>query len=116
MMITFPLSFKIFLGWFLFVMILGIVKYFARDKYVHKLMELPTEKKAKLLKSYMLRIKIYKLFFWASPLYLIVIPFIIYKYSRQDFFHMTVMQILLYICLLEDFLYRKFVFGKLREN
>ena len=114
MMITFPLWFKIFLGWFLFTMILGVVNYFARDKYAHKLMGLPTEKKTRFLKSCVLRIKIYKMFFLASPLYLIVIPFLIYKYNRQDFFHMTVLQILLYIGIVKDFLYRKFLIKKIK--
>jgi hypothetical protein len=95
--------------------ILGIVKYFARDRYVPKLYELPTEKKTRLLKLNMLRIKIYKIFFWASPLYLIVIPFLIYKYQQTEFFHMTVLQILMYIGILEDFLYRKFLAEKLKE-
>ena len=116
MMITFPLWFKILIGWFLFALILGIVNYFAKDNYVHKLRELPAEKKTRLLNSYMLIIKIYKIFFWASPLYLIVIPILIYKYQQTGLFHMTVLQILMYIVILEDFFYRRFIFEKLKED
>ena len=113
-MVTFPLWFKIFLAWFLLTIILRVVKYFAIDKYVHKIVELPTGKKAKFLKSSAIVIKIYKFFFWASPLYLIVIPFLIYKYQPAEFFHMTVLQILVYIIILEDFLYRKHLVKKIK--
>jgi len=116
MMITFPLWFKIFLGWFLFTMIMGIVNYFMRDKYVDKLTKLPIEKKARILKSYSLTIKIYKLFLWASPIYLIVVPFIIYKYSEQSFFHVSVMIILVYIGILKDFLNKRFLFNKIKPD
>lgn len=115
-MITFPLWFMIFLGWFLFIVILGILNYSMRDKYIHRLMGLSSERKLRLLKSHMLIIKIYKIFFYVSPFYLIAIPFLVYKYSKQDFFHITVLQVLLYVLILKDFLYRKFMAEKLKEN
>ncbi len=116
MMITFPWWFKIFLGWFLFAMILGVVKYFARDKYIHKVTKLPPEKKARILKSYSLTIKIYKLLFWTSPIYLLILPFITYTYSKKSFFHITVMEILMYISILEDFLFKRFLFNRIKPD
>jgi len=112
-MVTFPLWFKIFLGCSLFSVILGMIKYFVRDKYVNAIVKLPTERKAKFLKSYVNMIKLYKLFFWvASPLYL-VIPPLTYKYSPANFFHVTTTEIIIYIIILQNFLYRKHVVNKI---
>ncbi len=115
-MVTFPLWFKLYIGWFVVTMIFALVSYIGRDKYILKLRELPTEKKARILKSYSLRIKIYKLLLWASPIYLILQPFLIYKYSKSSFFHMTIMTILMYICVLEDFVSKSFLFKKLTRT
>jgi hypothetical protein len=58
--VTFPLWFKIFLAWFLLAIILGIVKYFARNKCALKVVQLSKEKRATILKSHLMIIKIYK--------------------------------------------------------
>lgn len=115
-MVTFPWWFEIFLAWFLLTIIMGVVRYFTRDKRVHKIDELPTERKEKILESCAILIKIYKFFFWASPLYLVVIPFIIYKQQPAEFFHMTTMQIAVFITILQDFLYRKFLLKKIKQD
>jgi hypothetical protein len=115
-MLAIPLWFKILLAWFLLAITLGLVKYFARDKYVHRNIQSSKEKRATIFKSNLMIIKLYKYFFWSSPLFLIVIPFLTYKYDRTEFFHITVLQILLYILIFQDFQFRKFLIKKLKEN
>jgi len=96
--VTFPLWFKIYLGLFVVTIILvPLLHYTRRDKYILKYRELPEEKKIKNLESLMIAIKICKLFLWASPIYLIVLPFLCYKYVKQDFFYVTVLMIIVVI-------------------
>jgi len=113
--VTFPLRFKIILGWSLLTIILAVVKYFVRDKSIHKIVELPTERKVNFLKSCVFIIKMYKLLFWAFPLQ-IVLCFIFYKYLPAEFFHITTLMIIVYFIVLEDFLYRKFLVKKIKQN
>ena len=96
--VTFPLLFKIYLGLFVVTIILApLLHYIRRDKYILKYRELPEEKKIKNLESLMIVIKICKLFLWASPIYLIVLPFLVYTYVKQDFFHVTVLMIIVVV-------------------
>lgn len=102
-MLTFPMWFEIFLGWFLLAIILGIVNYSMKDMYVYKIAQLPSERKIRIRNASLRIIKIYKIFFYASPIYLVALPLLLYKYNKQDFFHVTVLEFLIYILILMDF-------------
>lgn len=54
--------------------------------------------------------------FILSPVYLIIIPLIFYAYrSYQDFIYTTVMFILLYIIIFEDFMFSKSILKEIKE-
>jgi hypothetical protein len=62
-MITFPLWFKIFLGWGVFSIIWQTYLLLTKDKYIAKIKRLPDEKKEKKIKGNSQAIKAFKLFF-----------------------------------------------------
>lgn len=116
MVVSFPLWFKIYLGWMAATLMLSLLNYIGREKYILKLRKLPPEKRSSILKSFTIRIKLYKLLFWTSPIYLIAIPFVIYTYRRESLFHMAVMLLLMYIGILEDFLSKKLLIREITRQ
>jgi hypothetical protein len=114
-MVNSPLWFEISIGWFILIIISALVRYFKRDKYVQKIVELPTKSKAEKLKIYEFLLKIYRFLFWVSPLY-IVTCFMSYKYVPAEFFHITILIIMMYLVFIEEFIYRKNLIKKIKQN
>lgn len=107
---------KIILVWFVVGFLFGFVRFFLLNKTVNSFRKSTEENKEKLIKSYTVIIKLYKFFFWLSPVYLFLVPFLIYKYNRPDFLYMTVMMILLHVVILQDFLIRRLIIRKINET
>ena len=107
--------FKIFIGWFILIIISALVKYFKKDKYVQKIVELPTEKKEETLKIFASVLRLYRLFLWVSPLFIFTC-YLCYKYVPEEFFHITTLIIMVYIFIIEDFIYRKNLIKQIKQN
>ncbi len=103
-MITFPLWFKIYIGWGVFFIIWNSYLLLAKDKYIAKIRQLPDEKLEEKIKGYNTIVKVLKLFFWAAPFYLILIPYIFYIYISEELFHYCVMIIILYLLTIGTYL------------
>ena len=59
-------------------------------------------------KGYSIFLKIYKIMFIMIPLYLFIMPYLLYRYRPfQEFIYGTAMCILLYLMILEDFIFKK---------
>ena len=114
-MITFPLWFKIFLGWFGFLIITGTTRFLSKNKYIDSIKKMPDEKKEKLNKTYSFVLFILKFILWAIPINLFLVPYLIYKYSPDNFFHISVMMIIAYILVTEEFLFRRSVLSRLKN-
>jgi hypothetical protein len=108
-MITFPFWFKILLIFGIIFIIHSSYLLFTKDKHIDKyIKQLSSDKIEKKIKTYSKTIKVLKFFFWATPLYLILMPYIFYTYlSLEKFFHYIVMMIITYILLIETFLIDK---------
>ena len=106
-MITFSLLFKILCGWFVLDIIWYLIIYIKKDKYIHKFRKLPAESRELTIKVFRLLIITYKIFLWASPIYLIVLPVFIYKNVKQDSFYVIAMLFMVYFLILTEFLYRR---------
>ncbi len=106
-MITFPFWFKIFLGWFGLLIITGTIRFLSKNKYIDSIRKLPDEKREKLNKTYSSLLLMLKVFLWALPLNLILIPYLVYTYSPVYFFHIFVMMVIVYVLATEEFLFRR---------
>jgi hypothetical protein len=115
MTITFPFWFKLFLGLSAITIISGIIKYLSLNKHVIIYRELPDEKRNRIIKSYRTVVTLYKIFLWAAPLQLIVIPYIFYIYIPEKLFHIIVMMPLIYLFVIEDFFFRRYMLRKIQE-
>ena len=112
-MITFPFWFKIFLGLCGFTVVTVAIRFLTKNKLVATLQKVPDEKKNKLLRTYRLGIKVNKIFLMLVPLNLVIVPYIFYLYRPQNFFHIVVMMCIIYILVVEDYLFRKSILRNL---
>jgi hypothetical protein len=112
-MITFPFWFKIVLGLCAFCLVTQAARFFTKNKLISTFKNYPDEKRNKLLRIYTVEIKINKIFLMLSPINLIIIPYLVYLYRPQNFFHIAVMTCFAYIFLFEDYLFRKSILQNL---
>jgi len=96
--------------------ILGAIKLLAKGMLIRKTMELPKERRAKLLQFSRATVIIFKILLWSIPLCLLVIRLLPRDYRPQNSSDMTALLILVYIIILEEFLYRKSLIKKLEES
>jgi len=96
-----------------------LVRNFFVKKIVNSIFLLDDARKLKLSQADSTVMSVYKIFFWLTPIYLLVIPAIIYFYFPEIFFYFTVALFLMYGVLLQDFLYRRNVWksiGKMESE
>ena len=115
-MITFPFWFKIFLGLCAFCIVTQAIRFLTKNKLILTFQKYPDQKKNKLLRKYTLEIKINKIFLMLSPINLIIIPYLVYLYRPQNFFHIAAMMCFVYIFWIEDYLFIKSVLKNLNKK
>ena len=114
-MITFPLWFKLFLGFFGLLIITGTIRRLTKNKYIDSVNKLSAEKKEQFVQTNSSLVKITKLFLWISPILLLLIPFILYTYSPSFFFHYFVMMCIVFIIVTDEFLFRRSVLQRIKN-
>jgi hypothetical protein len=97
-------------------MITGALRRFMKDKIVSSVNKLPIDKKRKFTTSYSSVVKIYKLFLFLMPISLVAVPYALYTYQPESFFHIFVLEVLVYVLIVDDLLYRRSVLIKIRET
>ena len=115
-MIAFPLWFKIFLGVFCFLIFTGAFRRIRMVKVVQSIKGLPVERKKRFIKSYETAVKAHTILLILIPLNLIAVPYFIYKYQSENFFHLSVLMVLVYLTVIDDFLYRRSISNKVKET
>jgi hypothetical protein len=99
--------------WFIIYLLLFIIALISAcirrlPKFRKRVVSLSKDKIDKLLKSYAKIIIICKIMFIVSPVYLFIVPYCLYRYRpSQDFIYGTAMLILMYLMLLEEFIFKK---------
>jgi len=115
-MITFPLWFKIFLGSGFFTIILISYNLLTKDKFIANIKELHDgEIENKMVRNLRI-VKALKLFFYATPVYLILLPYLFYIYNPEELLHYLVLIIITYVVTIEDFLFRKSIVLEFKQN
>jgi hypothetical protein len=99
--------YKILVGLFVIILILDVAKYLFKRKYIEFVLRSPEEVRQRLMRSSSLVVSVYKMLFWLAPIILLMLPLAIYLFFPNWFWQVTVMAILFYMVLLEDFLYRR---------
>jgi hypothetical protein len=108
--------------WFIILLILflsGLISNCIRrlPKFREKVITQSKDKRDKLINACTKIIKVYKILFIMSPLYLFIIPYLSYRYSSsQEFIYGTAMCILLYIVIIEDFMFKKSIIKEIQDR
>jgi hypothetical protein len=115
----FSIVFRILIGLFVLMLITGTFRRLFIKKNIKALLELPDEKREKLIHVYQKVISMWRIIFWAAPLYLLVIPisllvipaYLLPKINpnlfHQIFLTLTTAMIGSYVYVFEDFFYKK---------
>jgi len=111
---TSSLWFKSICTWFVLLIPLKIYTYLKRENYIDKILKLPVKNGNKIINSQIFITKWYKIYLWLSPFQLIVLPYLIYKFSREDFFETVTLIILIHIVIATDFIYRSSIIKKIK--
>jgi len=107
-MITFPLWLKIYLVLSFIVIIWQTYGLLSINKYIASIKHLPDKQKNDKIKENYRAFKILKIIFWHTPIYLVVIPYILYDKPKL-LFQYSVMIIIIYIIAIECFVCKKSV-------
>jgi hypothetical protein len=83
------------------------VLFLFRKKYAETLLSVPEERQKQILESSLKIVQIFRILFWLSPIYLILVPLAISFLSRSLSVYMAVEMALLYLGVLPVFLSRK---------
>ena len=111
-----PLFFKILYALFCLSLLGTIISLFNTKRSVERLKKLKPEERIKYTAGVKKILKTYKFLFWISPLQLIIIPFLLFKYSPDIFYHMTICLFLMYLTVLLDFCIRKLFLSKYQKQ
>ena len=103
----FSVWFKFILAFFALALVLDIAKYLARKKLITSILNSPDEKRQAYIRMDTQLISVYKKLLWMTPFTLLFVPAVIYIYLREMFLYFAIALTLMYIFVLEDFLYRR---------
>lgn len=85
-------------------------------KIVLSIKGLPIKKQERIIKSYKTAVKTHTILLFLIPLNLIAVPYLIYKYQPENFFHISVLLVLVYLTVIDDLLYRRSILNKVKET
>jgi hypothetical protein len=108
--------------WFIIILLLFIMSLISNcirrlPKSRNKVISLSKDKIDKLMYSYVKLIKICKIMFVMIPVYLFILPYLLYRYLySQEFIYRTAMLILMYIMLLDIFILQKSIIKEIQDR
>jgi cobalamin synthase len=95
---------------FVVFLLFAIWRFFYREKYALSFSKLPDANKERFVKSEQNLAKLFRTSLWLTPLYLVILPLVLYIYSRDIFLVATVCMILLVAVLWEEYSFHKWLF------
>jgi len=104
----FTTLFKTLVGLFAVSVFLSIYKHLSKRKLIERILQLPEEKRQIYIRSDSELILIYKMLLWNMPVILLAFVLTTYVFLPQ-FSYFTIVIVLGYIVILEDYFYRKSV-------
>jgi hypothetical protein len=109
-----PWYFIINLGLFAAALVTGFMKHL--PKYRERITALSKDEQERAVKIWLKIIRLYKIFLILMPLYLGLLPYLLYIYTPQDFIYLTILLILVYLFIIEDYMFRKVLIKEMQER
>ncbi len=107
-----PIFFKIIYAIFCFSLVCFLPVILFISKLIEPMKNLPDKERMRIRNSSMKLLKIDKIMFWTSPLNLIVVPYIFFINFPEEFIHMTICLLLMYLLLLMSYFISKMILLK----
>jgi len=99
--------FKLIQGLSIVLLVIGIVRFLARDRLVNSVLNSSDEKKSRFIHSISRAISLQKIILWMSPIYLLLLPLIAYFYFPDLFYYFLISMLLVYAVMLQEYFYSK---------
>jgi hypothetical protein len=87
----------------------GILNYLLREKYAASINKNP-EAKQKILESSKQMISLLRIFLWLSPLYLILLPWLISNFTDLNWIFVFICMALISVNVFVEYLFRKWLY------
>jgi hypothetical protein len=113
---TLPFWFKAYLCLFLFTVLTSTVRRVRFEKTVRSIGTLSEEKREAAINSTGTLLKIYKFLFLSAPLYLLIIPFIMYVYLPHRFIYISAVKAMMYAVIIEEYHFSKKLLKRLKTG
>ena len=94
---------------FLLILILGALRFIYRGKYAEAISRIPTAARDRLAKTDKALVKLFRIFLWVAPIYLIFIPLGLFYYEREIFGVATVCIALMLGAASQEYFFRKWL-------
>jgi len=90
------------------------VKLISKNKIIDAIMKLPEDKINEQKKRNYIIMNLYKILLFAAPIYLILMPCLIYIYQPQEFFHTVTIFLIMYFFIVENYFFRRSIINKIK--
>jgi hypothetical protein len=91
------------------VLIFAVFRFVFRERYARGFSQMPGASRDRLLQADRRLMVVFKVLLWLSPLYVIVIPLLLFYVERDSFLAVTICMVLLVITVLQEYLFRKWL-------
>ena len=98
------------------VLLFALFRYFSREKYAQSFSRMPDSAKERLVKSDRMLIQVFRIFLWFSPLYLIVVPLVLFFIDKESFLAAAICMALLVVAIWQEYLFRKWLINYLETR
>ena len=95
------------------ILLMSIVKYLVRERYVKSLLSTPRENRLRILSLYTTRVKVSRFGLIALPFIIVLVPVILYITHGPYLLELTLILILAYLFTIQEYLFHKSVLDSL---
>lgn len=106
----------IFLIGFGILLPFGVVKFLIREKYAQQVLLRNETDKAKALSSNAAMLKLLKLFLYASPLIVLMLPYLLSMDGSVDLLRSITLTVLLLVTIGLEYLFQRWLYHRLRSE
>ena len=107
---------NIFLIGFGIILPFGAVKFLIREKYAQQVLLRNESDRARTSKSNAAMLRWLKLFLYASPLILIILPYALHQDGRNDLLRSITLTVLMLVTIGLEYMFHRWLYHRLRSE
>lgn len=98
------------------ILLVALLRYIVREKYAQSFSKLPDSARERLFQADRVVVQLFRIFLWLSPLYLVIVPLIIFFVDKRNFLVATICMVLLVVTVGQEYLFRKWLINYLETK